>query len=426
MGRQILIWLAIFISIEGRSADRQDAPSLLWEGREVVSIGIGMSEETADAPVSVFGHLFAYILTVGPDGKRWPLDFETAINVAVVEGGSPLEAGYHLVPLHRMLHEAITKEGRSVVLLDLNLTPEEIAILLAELKQRQGKSVRYDLIRRNCSFYILNWLTKIKPGMAKETRWRVVWTPRQAADLIESNFVITRRERLTANMSWAQDATKAATEPMRITLADAGWCKNGEGALIGAGYLNVGRHGSGGFSAAFGQRSLESDPVPLSGPTALRILEVSHYGALPDGTTSVKLVEFENLREVTGPLGRLSQRLSVDWQHLPEADSLRNWIGRYETGASWQMRQGFWFSALGGMALCEGGSGPIRPSASAGLLWLGKLGSTQARYVTTGGQHQGLEVIATLHLTSRTHLKAQWTDCVGSPSSFGFGLETRF
>ena len=425
MAGRILIWLAILIAIKGRAADVQPAPSILWEDRKVVGVGIGMSEETADAPVSVFGHLFAYILTVDSNGKRWPLDLENAINVAVATGDSPLKAGYHQVPLHRLLHEAMTKEGRSVVLLELKLTPTELETLINELRQRQEHALRYDLIRRNCSFYILNWLCQIRPAMASETRWRTVWTPRQAAELIEANFEVVRRERLTSTTNWAKESTKVSSEPRRTQLADASWCKSSEGALISTGYIRNGSHTSGGFTFGLGQRAFESSPSPVSGPTSLSILEVSHYGALPDSSTRVKVLDFDNLREISGKQGRLSQRLSITWQGLTEADGLRDWIGRYETGLATEITPSLWLSALGGFAICEGGPGPLRPSGSAGVLWLTDDASLQCRYTSTGGRYQGLEASATLRLTQRMQLKAHWTHGESAPSTVSVGLEVR-
>lgn len=426
MAGRISIWLVCLIALEGRAAEGPRAPSLSWEGRTAVGIGIGLSEETADAPVSIFGHLFAYVLTVGPDGKPWPRDLETAVNVAVTEGGNPTEASYHLMPLHRVLHAAMTQEGRSVVMLELQLDPAELGLLLDELRNRQDVRARYDLIRRNCSFYILDWLATARPALAPETRWRPVWTPRQAAELIESNFRVTRRERLTATASWAKASTQTDGTTVRTLLPDAEWCRHNEGFLIGAGVVRSGDVVSGGFTLGFGQRGFESSPSPVSGPTSLKLLEVSHHGALPDGTTRVDIIDFDNLREFSGEQGRLSQRLAIGWHGLSDPDGLSDWIMRYETGMATEVIAGAWISLGGGFALCEGGPGPARPSASASLLCLGEATSLHVRYTTTGGQHQGLETAATLRLSRRSQLKATWSDGPRAPSTLGLGLETRF
>lgn len=423
MASRAWLWLAVGLMISGRSSAAEGAPSSWPVDREVVGLSIALSEETADAPVSLFGHLFVIIRTTDKQGAAWPLRMETAINVAVAADG-PLDAAeFREVPAHRLLHEATAKEGRSVAVIDLALTKSELAALGAALGDRRGVPVRYDLLRRNCAFYVLDWLSHARPEMARETRWRPVWTPRQAVQLIESHFEITERQRLPAQ-SWERPAEHPPTarpEPLK-----PGWAATEEGVAVTplAGLVHGRWHP--GLRAELGHRTHATRPVGETSSHRLGILRVTHLDGQEGDCTDVQLLEFESLREFRGERPRLSQRLEIGHAELPRIHGLRGWMAEMETGVSTRPTQDVWISVMAGLTLAEGSPGIARPCLSTRLSWTGDRLSLQATHRTTGGDKQGWEIGAEARLQGGISLQTRWVNPETGADLWETGVGIRF
>ena len=153
-----LAWVVIAQVVQVRGSEGSHALPVLWEGRRVIGVGVAFAEETSDAPVSAFGHVFAYLCTVDAEGRPWPLDLEPAVNVAVDSKGSLWEASYHTGLMHRVLYEMMVKEGRSVVLIEVVEPEDSLEKMVLFLRSNAGIKVPYDFFRKNCGYYILQWI----------------------------------------------------------------------------------------------------------------------------------------------------------------------------------------------------------------------------------------------------------------------------
>lgn len=407
----------------GRASAKEAAPFLFGEGRKPAAIGLGLSEETADAPVSLFGHLFAYIATVGDDGRRWPLRLEQGINVAVASDGPLDVAAYRSLPLQRLLHEANSKELRGVWLVEIKLGQSELTLLAEALNQRMSQDVSYDLLRRNCAFYILDWLATVRPGLRTELKWRPVWTPRQAMDAIRRHFELVDTRYIPPNAEWSGRPGTAQRQGTAPVPPEA---RTEEGvSVMPAIAFNEGRTWSGAV-LSLGQRGHGTLPLGSGSTTKLTILELAAFATGDETQAGVRLLELETLREILGKSPRLSQRLEIGWSRLPRADGLKDWIGQFETGGSTLIANKVWLSAMGGLSVSEGSLGPVRPLGSLRLTLPTEKISATAAFVSTGASSEGVELGASLRLFKGCELSTKLIKAKNDPSWLGIGAQFRF
>lgn len=423
MAGRASLWLAISLIATGRSSATEGAPSAWSVDREVVGLSLALSEETADAPVSLFGHLFVIIRTADRDGAAWPMPMETAINVAVAADGPLDKAEFREVPAHRLLHEATAKEGRRVAIIDLSLTEAELGTLGEALSRRRGVPVRYDLLRRNCAFYVLDWLATVRPGMADEVRWRPVWTPRQAVQLVEAHFDAQGRRRLPAQ-SWERAAEPQVTRQPETL--DPGWAATEEGVAVMPLLARLQGKWRPGLRAELGHRAHATLPLGETSSHRLGILRVTHLEGAEGDATDVQLLDFESLREFRGERPRLSQRLEIGWAELPRIHGLRGWMAEAETGVATQPREHLWLSAMAGLTLTEGAPGLARPCLSARLSWSGDILSLQATHRSTGGDKNGWEVGAAVRFSKGMSWESRWVHPTAGETLWETGLNLRF
>jgi hypothetical protein len=425
MASRALLWLALLLAIKGRSAESAGAPSAWGEERPVTGVSIALSEETADAPVSLFGHLFAVVRTADRDGAGWPLRLETAINVAVATDGPLDEAAFRRLPVHRMLHEANTKERRNVVMVDLELSPEDVRRLGEELRSRLHMVCRYDLLRRNCAFYILDWLSTVRPAMRSEVKWRPVWTPRQAMQLIERHFGVTKRTLLPATSLGESSATAISKVGVSGRVIGKDWARTEEGVRVAGVFAKSLAGESAGISLGLGHRDHATSPLGEESTSHLAILSLTHLYGEKGNESKLTLLEFENLREIRGKTPRLSQRLEISWQDMQRTDSLEGFVAQFETGASTRLAGSTWLAAMAGLSLSDDTAHVIRPLGSVQALWLSHACTIGIGYRTTGGDNAGIFSSASFRLAEKTHLSLQLIDSEKSGSRTELSLSRR-
>jgi hypothetical protein len=426
MKSRSLLWLFLLLATEGRSADTASAPSLWSEERSVIGLSIALSEETADAPVSLFGHLFAIVRTADDSGKPWPVRLENGINVAVATNGPLDEATFRKIPVQRMLFEANTKERRNVVVVDIFLTPEELKILGHELNNRLNLTCRYDLLRRNCAFYILEWLAAVRPAMRSEVRWRPVWTPRHAMQVIEGHFEVSKRMIMPATALSDDSQDSVGRTPISTRQLDKDWASTEEGVRIAAVFSTSAAGESAGVALSLGHRDHGTLPLGEDSTNRLCILGITHLSGMPNSETRVTLLEFENLREISGEKPRLSQRLEVSWQDSQRVDALEGFVAQFETGAATRFSNTTWLAGMAGISLSESTDQVIRPLASLQILQIKSAGAMGLGYRTTGGDDAGVFASASLRLINKTYLNIELADSRKTGSRTEMSVSRRY
>lgn len=421
-----LLWLFLFLATEGRSADTASAPSLWGEERSVIGLSLALSEETADAPVSLFGHLFTIIRTEDALGKPWPLRLENGVNVAVATNGPLDKAAFRKIPVQRMLFEANTKERRDVVVVDIVLTHEELKILGRELNNRLNLTCRYDLLRRNCAFYILEWLAAVRPAMRSEVKWRPVWTPRHAMQVIEAHFEVSRRTIMPAAALSDIGQDSLSPTAMLTRQLDKDWASTEEGVRLAAVFATSAAGESAGVALSLGHRDHGTLPLGEDSTNRLCILGLTHLTGKPNSETRVTLLEFENLREIGGDKPRLSQRLELSWQDLQRADGLEGFVAQFETGAATRLTNTIWLAGMAGISLSDYTRQVIRPLASIQILQIKSAGTIGLGYRTTGGDDAGLFALASLRLLNKTYLNIELADSKKAGSRTEISVSRRY
>lgn len=390
-----------------RGSEGNHALPISWEGRRVVGVGVAFAEETSDAPVSAFGHVFAYLRTVDAQGQPWPLDLEAAVNVAVDSRGSLWEASYHTELMHRVLYEMMVKEGRSVVLIEVAESDESLRQMVSFLTSNADNKVPYDFFRKNCGYYILQWIGVGHPEIIEDSNRRPYLTPRAAIESIEKFCKIERRTRLTSTEKWSSNLAVGASKVTRDLIPDDGWIKNGEGVLVAVGALNARGRTSAGGRVEYGLRDLWTQPVSRNICSQLHVLEITHYSSIPNGNLDTKLLEYETIREWNGTDARLSQRLELGRYLLPRVDGLSGWVGQYETGIGTQISSGIWASGMFGLSASSVGG--VRPLATVRLFARREDVFADLTLRSTGGDKCGARLCLGWILGKASTVEITWT-----------------
>ena len=417
-----LFWIFLAQAVVVRGSDENRALPVMWEGRRVVGIGVAFAEETSDAPVSAFGHVFAYLRTVDAHGQPWPLDLETAVNVAVDSSGSLWEASYHKQPMYRVLHEMMVKEGRSVVLLEVSTPEGSLQKMVSFLSTDLGNKVPYNFFRKNCGYYILKWISVGRPEINDDVKNKPYLTPRASIESIEKFCKIEKRTRLTSSQKWSSRVTGDIGRLKRYSIPDGTWIKNGEGMFIAVGALNARGKVSAGCRIEYGLRDQWTDPVFSNICSQLHVLEIKYFESIPNGNIDAKILEYETLREWRGQDARLSQRLEVGHYLLPRIDGLSGWVGQYETGIGTHFEKKIWISGMAGLS--SSSYAGLRPLVSVRLYARVDDIYTDLTLRSTGGKKCGARLGIGLVLTKSSTLEIAWQgnkETDGNSLSLSFG-----
>lgn len=142
------------------------------------SVHIAFAEEHSTAFVSGFGHVFICLPT-GPISSAADLLNSQAINFGAntSSNGNGLWIGnYQVQPTHELLRRNTVYDNRTVVFIELTLSPSQRGQLFCDLQRRLDQDYRYDFVRHNCGHFMLDWLNG--PSL-EEPKWPY-FTPREA------------------------------------------------------------------------------------------------------------------------------------------------------------------------------------------------------------------------------------------------------
>ena len=147
---------------------------------------------------------------------------------------------------------------------------------------------------------------------------------------------------------------------------------------------------------------------------------------MPNSETRVTLLEFENLREISGEKPRLSQRLEVSWQDSQRVDALEGFVAQFETGAATRFTNTPWLAGMAGISLSESTDQVIRPLASLQILQIKSAGAMGLGYRTTGGDDAGVFASASLRLINKTYLNIELADSRKTASRTEISVSRRY
>lgn len=142
------------------------------------SVHLVFVEEHPSNLVSGFGHLFVVL------GEKSGLSPEQllsapAINFSADTGtmGKGIKVGkYRLKRCHELLRSYSSLQDRSLLFVELNLTPDELTSLRREITARMKYEYEYDFFKNNCGSALLSWLL---PHDKLPAAW-LYQTPRQS------------------------------------------------------------------------------------------------------------------------------------------------------------------------------------------------------------------------------------------------------
>jgi len=183
-----IVLVYIILAIEGRSGETPNRPFLFSK------VYVVFAEEHSLEFVSGFGHCF---ICLAPEGATTAADLLLAPSLNFGVDTSPLGNGifigrYTIQPTFELVRKNTFFQQRRLIFFELNLSTDKIAELHESLAGRIKGNYEYDFYRRNCGYYLADWLyggmgcsDNDLPGVA------TYLTPRAAVNKIIKRFGVS-------------------------------------------------------------------------------------------------------------------------------------------------------------------------------------------------------------------------------------------
>ena len=183
--RFILVYL--ILSIEGRPGETSGGPPSFSK------VYLAFAEEHSLEFISGFGHCF---VCLAPADSRTAADLLLApsvnFGVDTSSAGQGLFLGHYTVqPTFELVRKNSFFQQRRLIFFELDLGESDLKRLRSSLAARLSQGYPYDFYRRNCGYYLADWLLSEDQGSSRALpRFYSYLTPRQAVGLLVKRFGI--------------------------------------------------------------------------------------------------------------------------------------------------------------------------------------------------------------------------------------------
>ena len=129
------------------------------------AVYLAFADEHSRGIIGGFGHVFAVFAEPGLEEASELLTCDAVtFGSQVGPSGDGLWVGrYSVVPVHELVRKYAHLQGRRITFFELPLSTNDVRDLRADLEDRCQQTERYGFQRRNCGFYLADWLLGRSP-----------------------------------------------------------------------------------------------------------------------------------------------------------------------------------------------------------------------------------------------------------------------
>ena len=282
-----ILALVLILIAEGRSGVIPDRPSSFNK------VYVVFAEEHSLEFVSGFGHAF---ICLAPEGATTAADLLLAPAVNFGVDTSPMGKGlftgrYTIQPTFELVRKNTFFQQRRLIFFELNVSAKKITQLSASLNERIKHEYDYDFYRKNCGYYLADWLINDAGKSGDNLPGPLNYlTPRSAVTKIIQKFGVKGGWVINSPSLLAEERLESLPrsqrewlKPLHSDLKSVEKCLDLELKLL---YLQM------------LESHANSDTYPQINAERMRLMSVEPSKSIAQNLISRETVEFKNLATV--------------------------------------------------------------------------------------------------------------------------------